>query len=268
MRECQRLDVQDVGLLQQAIDTEAQRMGRQLGEQAGTQPVKALSMVHLEVELLRQLAVDRFDDLPSPVEGTAHGSRHLAERIAARQRQQPNPVGGPQVGGDRCADEGLVPEHLEISVRLQQFHAHRHFGDIGRGEHDVEDHSIERRQQVEFVAKDGLFLGGHPAKARPVGRPSGAGMAARHEVEADDGNRQAVEDALPVVGQIEGREQQPAPLIDRPRQLASAPVEAGALRLVGKQIPMRMPGAEQDRLLIPARRQWGAICGHTSSIST
>jgi hypothetical protein len=53
-----------------------------------------------------------------------------------------------------------------------------------------------------------------------VGLPLGAG-AARHQVEADDRDRQAVHDALAVGGQVEGGQDEAAQVVDRPLQLAA-----------------------------------------------
>ena len=128
---------------------------------------------------------------------------------------------------------------------------------------------------MRFVAEDGLFLGGHPAKAGAIRLPLGP-VANRDKVKADDGNRQAVEHTVPVLGQIEGGQAQSPDLIDRSGQESTAPVKAGALRLVGKEIPMRVPVAEQDRLLIPApaladhrhRHQFGILADRCRTRTT
>ena len=74
-------------------------------------------MVELEVELLRQLAVDGFDDLPGLVEGSPDGRRQLLARIVPRHGQEANPVGSPHLGSDARTAEHLVLEHRETGVR-------------------------------------------------------------------------------------------------------------------------------------------------------
>ena len=61
-RESKSLDPQKVRIAQQAIDVDAYRMRSQLGIQSGTQSPKGMGVIDFDVELFRQLAVDRLDD--------------------------------------------------------------------------------------------------------------------------------------------------------------------------------------------------------------
>jgi hypothetical protein len=59
----QGFDLQPVLLAEQPIEIETQGMGGQLGIQAGVQHPEAVSMIALNLKMLRQLPVHRFDDL-------------------------------------------------------------------------------------------------------------------------------------------------------------------------------------------------------------
>ena len=55
------------GLTRDDIEIEPKRVRRQLRVQAGHQPGHTLGLVRLDVELSRQLTVDRFDHLPEVI---------------------------------------------------------------------------------------------------------------------------------------------------------------------------------------------------------
>jgi hypothetical protein len=96
-----------------------------------------------------------------------------------------------------------------------------------------------------------IFFGGYPAEAGLVGlpvRPVGAG----HEVETNDRDGQGVDDALPVLRQIERGEEQAAQFVDRPLQGAAAAIEAGARGLVREQVAVLLPAADGFGFLVPA----------------
>jgi hypothetical protein len=59
-RESQRLDLQEVGLAEEY----AKRVYGVLGIQPGTQAPERVGMVRIDVELLDQLSIHSFDDLP------------------------------------------------------------------------------------------------------------------------------------------------------------------------------------------------------------
>ncbi len=69
-------------------------------------------------------------------------------------------------------------------------------------------------------------------------------------MEADDGDRQAVEDEAPVDGEVEPSQDQTAQRVDRSGQLAA--VEAGALGLAGEEVAVLGLFAEEDGLPVPA----------------
>ena len=79
----QGLDAQPLGIAQQAIEINTQRVGGQLGIQPSTQPPKAVGVVGLDLELLGQLSIHRFDDLADLVDQPSHLARHLRFLIAS-----------------------------------------------------------------------------------------------------------------------------------------------------------------------------------------
>ena len=116
-----------------------------------------MRVIDLDVELLRQLAVDRLDDLTDGVGGPLDGPWQLLPLVATRRRQQADAVVSPQLGRLLDADVRLVTNGGEVGMLAQQFEAHLQVGGVGRGQLEVEDDSAQRDQEVEFVAEDGLL---------------------------------------------------------------------------------------------------------------
>jgi hypothetical protein len=56
------LEVQEVGVAEQPVEVEAERVRRQLGVQPGAQPREGLGVMGREAELRGQPVVDRLDD--------------------------------------------------------------------------------------------------------------------------------------------------------------------------------------------------------------
>ena len=180
-------------------------MRRQLRDQARGQPPEALGVVDLDPELLGQLAVDRLDDLAGGIErprlppaapapagcagaGCAGGSRSRPPAAPARGALM-NAL-SPSTTRSVCSSSSSTPAC--------------EFRDVGRGQHEVEDHAVAGDQEVELVPEDRHLLRGHLAEAGRVGLPVRP-VAVGHQVETDDRHRQAVEHALAVVGEVAAR---------------------------------------------------------------
>ena len=202
------LDLEDIGRTAATIEVEAEGMGGELGQQARGEAPETLGVVDLQMELLGQLAVDRLDDLAGPIEHLADRLGHRLPGVAPRQGEQLYAVLRPQARRHRLADEGLVAQGGQIGVLRQQLFPGLQLPHIGRGQQEIEDDSGERHQQVQLVAEDGALLGGHAAEAGLVGLPVGP-IGHGHQVESDDGDGQAVQDAPPVLGQIQPSQHQP-----------------------------------------------------------
>ena len=76
-RESQGFDLQKVWLTQQPIEINTKGMSGQLGIQTSAQTPKGVGMILLNVELLRELPINGFDDLPDRVVDLLSSSRHL-----------------------------------------------------------------------------------------------------------------------------------------------------------------------------------------------
>ena len=70
-------------------------------------------------------------------------------------------------------------------------------------------------------------------------------------MELDNGYWQAIQHALPVLGQVQVREQDLSDQVESLHQVAPTPVEPALRGDVGKQVSMLLPVAEHFRLLIP-----------------
>jgi len=61
--EGQRLELKHIGLAQQAVDVDVHGVSRKLDIEASTKAVETVGMILLDVELIRQLTVDSFNQL-------------------------------------------------------------------------------------------------------------------------------------------------------------------------------------------------------------
>ncbi len=76
-------------------------------------------MIDLDLKLLGQLPIHRFDDLPDGVEHALHRGRELRDLIAAGDRAQAHPLLRPEFGRLGGADVGFI-----VKPRLEPV---RHF---------------------------------------------------------------------------------------------------------------------------------------------
>ena len=80
---------------------------------------------------------------------------------------------------------------------LQQFCGDRHVCGMRRGQRDVADDPTERDEQMEFEAKDRLFLGGALAQSGPLCCPFGTRVG--RVVQLDDREWQAIDNTVGVL---------------------------------------------------------------------
>jgi hypothetical protein len=66
--ESQGFDLQALWLAQQSVDVNAQGMCGQFGVEPGTQAPEGMSVIDLDLEYFRKLAVDGFDHLAHPIQ--------------------------------------------------------------------------------------------------------------------------------------------------------------------------------------------------------
>ena len=136
--ERQSLDLQEVGVAEQAVEVEAEGVGGQLRVQAGGEARKRVGVVDLNVELLLELVVDGLDDLASarPHAGTRHaadGWGQLPLLVAAGDGEEGDPALLPEGSGKHGTNGGLVSADGEVGVLAQQFLADGQVAGIGRG---------------------------------------------------------------------------------------------------------------------------------------
>lgn len=132
----------------------------------------------------------------------------------------------------------------------EQFAADGQVGEV-RGSHlEVADAPALGEEQMQRVAKDGRLLRAAVAESGGSALPLDARL--RQVIELHDGDGQAIDDALRILGEIERLDHGLPQQIDDRRQVAATPIEARAFGLLGEEIAMVAPAAEQDRLLIPS----------------
>src|SRR5215813_3200048 len=122
-RKSQVFDLQDIGITEQAVKVDAQRMGGEFSQQAGTQAPKGMGMVDLKVELLGQLAVDGFDNLPDGIEGASDGFRGLIGLVGTRQRHEVETIVMQQLAGQFSTDIAFVTKDGQVGMLSQQLRA-------------------------------------------------------------------------------------------------------------------------------------------------
>lgn len=132
----------------------------------------------------------------------------------------------------------------------EQFTPNRQVGQVGGGQFKVADAPVLSDEQMEFVAKDGLFLRAAMPEGGPSDLPFDAGMG--HVIKLDHRNRKAINDAVRILRAVKDLQDGLAQEVDDRRQITAAAIEAAPFRLMGEEVAMFTPVAEQDRFLIPA----------------
>lgn len=170
-RESQRLDLQEIGIPEQAIEIDTQGMGCELGEKPGAQPPKGMGVIDLNVELLDQLTIDGLDDLPDGIEGFPNGRWRLVGLVTSRQGHEFEAVVLEQLPRQIGADVALVAKDSQIGVFGQQFSTHRQIRGTGRSQFKIQNQPAQSDQQMQFETENGDFLAGTLAIIGPVRRP-------------------------------------------------------------------------------------------------
>lgn len=197
----QRLDLQEIWLTQHTVDVDTEGVRCEFGVESGTQPSKRMSMVGLDVQLLRELAIDGLNDLANRVVETSEFSGQLLFLITSRQCAQADSIKLPEFGCFVCADVALVTDDLQIGVFRQEFKADVEVGSTGRRQFEIENQAVHGNEQVQLVAKDGHLLGRDFAKVSTMGRPvTGRG---RRQVKLHRWHGQAVDHTVVILGNIQ-----------------------------------------------------------------
>lgn len=82
--ESERLDLESLGVSEEAIEVEAEGVRGELGVEPGAEAPERVGLMGGEAELLRQLVVDRLDDLAGAIEQTGRRGGQLAVLVATR----------------------------------------------------------------------------------------------------------------------------------------------------------------------------------------
>lgn len=102
---------------------------------------------------------------------------------------------------------------------------------------------------MELAAKDGLLLRALLPEGRFCDPPFNAHL--EDVVELDDGDRQTINDAVRVFGQVERLDTRLSGAIDDQREVAATAVEPRTFGLVWEQIAIFASAAQQDGFSIP-----------------
>ena len=224
-------------------------------------------MIDLQMELLDQLTIDGLDELPEVVVQMAVSGRDLDGLIRTRERQQANRPFGLQSRSKARADVPFIAQHREILMLGQQFRSDGNIRLIGRSQFEVPNDPVEGDKQMQFIAKERLLLGGAAAERCPVCSPFRTGR--RNVIELDHGHRQAVNDTVRILGEIQDVQDRSTQHGESVLQLAATAVEAGAAGQMRKEIPMLLPARDEIGFAVPAtafadqrdRQQFGITTG-------
>ncbi len=122
-------------------------------------------MVGFDLKLLGQLPIDRLDDLAHLIDQPSQRRWELLVLIGARQRQQPNLPGDPQLRGQGGTDVPFIAQHQQVMLVVQQIASGLALPGVGRRQFKVDNHAADRDQQMQAIAVDGLFFGGAATNA-------------------------------------------------------------------------------------------------------
>jgi len=170
-REGKFLDLQEIRIAEQAIEINTKGMCCELGEQAGAQAPKGMSMIDFQVKLFTELSVDGFDDLADLIMLAPGGGRNLLFLVAAGQRDQLQAIGLPETSGFFGADVGFVAKDIPVGMLLEEFKTDRQIGFIGWSQCEIQNQAGQGDQKVQFVAKNGLLFRGYFAETGTIRLP-------------------------------------------------------------------------------------------------
>ncbi len=154
----QGFDLQEFRLGQQTIDVNAQRMSSQLAVQAGTQAPEGMGVILLDAQLPRQLAVHCLNQLAEGIMQMSKRLRNLLHLIGARDGSQTDAVLLPQLSGFGGTDIAFVSQHIQVGMLTEQLKPGFQIRAVGRGQFKVQDQAAQTDQQVQAIAKNGLFF--------------------------------------------------------------------------------------------------------------
>ncbi len=186
------------------VEIEAEGMRGQLRLQAREQSRQTLGLVCLDVELPRQLTIDRFDHLSE----VAHQSRQpiwqLLVLIVALWREQPHAMQLVQLALQQRIDVRFVAQGQQLGLVTQELVGQAAIAEMSWCQSEIGDDAIRSRQQMEFEAIERLLLG----RVVAVGGPAIPAMLPSRMVKADHRQRQAVEDTeRTLVGRQKGEQE-------------------------------------------------------------
>jgi hypothetical protein len=225
-------------------------MSSQLGVQTGAQTPEGVSMVGLELELLGQLSIDRFDDLSHTADALCHRLRQLLVLVSSRHSHQTNTVAQKKSLCNALADIALVSHSIKVSVPVQKLIATLQISDVSRDEFKVQDHPSQRDEQLHLVAEEYLLFGGDAPKGGLMSSPLPGSLGS--QVELHHRHRQSVYAALPLHSNIKHPQHYLSHQIESVPKPSSAPVEAALRRDVREQVSMALPLRKQRQLRVPA----------------
>src|SRR5205085_4914531 len=113
VREGEALEVEVVGLTEEAVEVDGKGMGGELAVEACGEAIEGVGVVLFDVPEVGELTVDGLDDLaPASLEG-GECRRELGRLVLARHGQQGDAGPGQEVGGDGGAEVPLVADDAQ-----------------------------------------------------------------------------------------------------------------------------------------------------------
>jgi len=225
-------------------------MCRQLAEQASTQAPKGMGIILLNGELPRQLPIHGFDQLTDGVMKMLERIRNLLLLVRPWDGSQANSVLFPQFGGFGRTDVAFVTQHFQIRVFVQQLKARFQISAIGRSQFKIEYQPAHGDQQVQSIAKEGLFFGHRLSISRIMSLP--VTHRTRHQMKQHHRDGQTVQNALTILAQIQTAQDDHPDQVDRSHQIPATTIETTLGRNVRKQVPNAFPATQQFSFHVPA----------------
>lgn len=245
-------DLETVVSAAETIEKQADGVRRELAVEPSAESLEALGPIRLNLQLTGQLTRHRLDDVAPAIVQPDLLRGQLLLLVAAWHRQQTHGRLVSELSRSRGTDIALVAEHGEASLPGQEPRADGQIRLIGRGQHEVENDPIQGNEQMQFVAEDSLLFALDPAKGGAIGLPGSRSWRARHQVKTQDRDRQTVDGALAIEGEVEVAEQMLAHAVDRAHEIAPSAVEAAAFREHGEEVGIIGKGGNELGFVIPA----------------
>jgi hypothetical protein len=208
-----------------------------------------MSVIGLDLEQIRKLMIDDFDQLANTVQKSALFIRYLCFLISSWWGHHRDTVVGEGLGRFVSADVSLVSQNAQVGMIAKHFKAHFQIKDIGRCQFEIEDQIAKGDEQMQFISEDCLLL----LRYFTVGGSESPPIAhrARYKIELYDRQGHTVNHTLLIQCNIQSFQDYLADQVNGIHQVTPQAIETALRWNIREQIGMFSPLAPHFCFQIP-----------------